>query len=848
MRASDSKISAGRLRAQEDLLIEVAGELDSVARIARTPIRFGAPGTSGDGSFVRLSDVADVRKGIRQPATSLAIVAGRPAVALGVLVRDNQRLDHWSEGTGAVLDRFSASLPTGVELTTVFQQNDYVESRLSGLVANLLLGGVAVIGVILVMMGWRSALIVGSALPLAALMVLTAMRFLEIPIHQMSVTGLIIALGLLIDNAIVIVDEVNESLRSGRPPARAVSAAVKHLALPLAGSTVTTACAFAPIALMPGPAGEFVGSIAISVILAIFSSLFLALTIVPAVTALASGPSSESAKRRWWRDGIRTPGVLNFYRATLERLFARPVLGIAGGIALSVLGFVAFSRLPEQFFPPADRDQFQIELELPSTASLDQTLNTVHELRGALLAHELVEEVTWFLGESAPPFYYNVIPRRRNTSSYAQALVQLRHGTNPLPVIRELQQQLDEQAPDCRVLVRQLEQGPPFDAPVELRLYGPDLTVLRRLGDEVRAALSKSRHVVHTRSDLAETVPKLSWDVDEEEARLAGLDHSLIAAQLNATLEGAVGGSVLEQTEELPVRVRVGQSGRASLDAIGSLDLIAPEGRNRVDRRVPVAALGSVTLVPQSASVPRFNGQRMNEVQAYVTAGVLPAVVVAELEQRLEEEGFEPPPGYQLELGGEAAKRNDAVGNLMANAGILMVLMVATLVLSYNSFRIAGIIGVVAVLSAGFGLGALWVFGYPFGFMAIVGTMGLIGVAINDTIVVLAAIREDEEARQGNPVAVSGVVVRSTRHVVATSLTTMAGFIPLLAGGGGFWPPLAVSIAGGVGGATLLALYFAPSAYVAAMCRGGVVEEPSEELPSPSEEVRTESPPLAAGV
>ena len=172
------------------------------------------------------------------------------------------------------------------------------------------------------------------------------------------------------------------------------------------------------------------------------------------------------------------------------------------------------------------------------------------------------------------------------------------------------------------------------------------------------------------------------------------------------------------------------------------------------------------------------------------------------------------PAGYDMEFGGEFAERNEAVGNLSASLGVLVVVMVATLVLSFGSFRLAGIIGVVAALSGGLGLGSLWVFGYPFGFMAIIGTMGLIGVAINDSIVVLAAIREDERARMGDPNAIRHVVLRSSRHVFATTFTTIAGFLPLIIEGGGFWPPLAITIAGGVVGATLLALVFVPSSYL----------------------------------
>ena len=395
----------------------------------------------------------------------------------------------------------------------------------------------------------------------------------------------------------------------------------------------------------------------------------------------------------------------------------------------------------------------------------------------------------------------------------------MRADEEPLATIRQLQSQLNAFAPGSRVLVRQLEQGPPFDAPVEVRLFGPDTEILQDLGDQIRATLSQLAHVIHTRSDLGETVANLTFQIDEEASQLAGLDHTMIANQLNRTLEGAVGGSVLEQTEELPVRVRVANDHRAKLDSITSLELVAPATDGLAQPAIPISALGRVVLEPQSASIPRLNRRRMNEVQAYVTAGILPATVLKEFETRMKEREFQLPPGYTMELGGEAAKRDDAVGNLMANVGMLLVMMIATLVLSFRSFRMAGIIGAIAVSSVGLGIGALWLMGYPFGFMAIVGTMGLIGVAINDSIVVLAAIREDERAREGDAEAVRDVVIRSTRHVLATTLTTIAGFIPLLLSGGGFWPPLAVSIAGGVTGATILALAFTPAAYIALMCR-----------------------------
>ena len=372
---------------------------------------------------------------------------------------------------------------------------------------------------------------------------------------------------------------------------------------------------------------------------------------------------------------------------------------------------------------------------------------------------------------------------------------------------------------------RELEQGPPFDAPIELRLYGPNVDRLAEIGDEARAVLSAVPDVVHTDADLTETLPKLRFQIDEQEARLAGLDHVSVARQLDTTLEGALGGSLLEATEELPIRVRLADSGRGNLAQITSLDLLPTNADSSNSRQlVPISALGEVDLVPERAVIARRNGRRVNVVRGYITAGVLPGKVLADYRQRLATD-LELPVGYEMEFGGEFAERKAAVSSLSASLGVLVVFMAATLVLSFGSFRLAGMIAVVAALSGGLGLGSLWLFGHPFGFMAIIGTMGLIGVAINDSIVVLAALREDPLARAGDRAAVRDVVIRSSRHVFATTLTTIAGFLPLILEGGGFWPPLAIAIAGGVVGATLLALVFVPSSYLIVNQLGQTVEQ-----------------------
>ena len=817
---SDAKVSSGRLHSpQNNLLLETESELDSLERIRQIPINIG----NNSEQLVRLGDVALVKKEPQEPANEIATINGKPAITIGVLIEPNTRIDQWMKEAQQVLKEFRGSISPGIGLETILDQNHYVETRLNTLFKNLLFGAVFVIISTSFLMGWKSALVLGLSLPLSVLMVFGEMNVLKIPLHQISVTGLVIALGMLIDNAIVVVDEMEHLLRKGLPPHKAISQAVSYLAIPLLASTLTTMLTFVPIVLLPANIGEFVRTIALSVILALGSSLFLSLTIIPAIRGRMhqKAKNNNKSNNNWVNTGFANSQLTKAYRHTLNYVLAVPVLGIVLALILPVTGFLVANSIPEQFFPPAEREQFQIELELPLSASLEQTQSVADTASEVIWQHSEVTDLHWFFGSFAPAFYYTVDQGqiKGNRPNYAGAMVQIKSDVSSRQLIQNLQQELNQRCPQARILVKQLEQSRPIP-PIELRLYGSNLDSLRELGNQARSQLVLVPHVTHTRTSLGEALPKLAFELDEEKTLLTGLDNSQIAQQLNAHLEGNLGGSVLEDTEELPVRVRLANRDRSSLEQISTLDLVpnnqlSPENSSAI----PLSALGQIELIPETASINRRNGQRVNIVHGFVTAGVLPSTVLADFKQRLEDSNFQLPPGYSMEWGGEAAERNESVGNLLSTVGIIVVLMVTVLVLSFNSFRSAGIIFLVAIGSVGLALLSLWIFGYPFGFMAILGTVGLIGVAINDSIVVLAAIRQDPLARKGDCSAMLEVIVRSTRHVITTTITTIAGFIPLFLDGGEFWPPLAICIAGGVGGATLLALFFVPCAYLLLISR-----------------------------
>ncbi|MEA5465990.1 efflux RND transporter permease subunit [Leptothoe sp. PORK10 BA2] len=803
--ASDAKISTGELRGSStELLFEVDSALDSLGRMRAMPVRVGA-----EGQIAQLGDIAQVSKGVQTPVSDLALVEGKPALVVATTVESDYRVDQWAHQARNILNEFEADLSDGLGISIVLDQSRYVQQRLNGVIGNLLLSSLLVIGISLVILGWRSALIVGLALPLSTLMVFGCMQVLGIPLHQMSVTGLIIAMGLLIDNAIVVVDEIRMHLQGGSRPAEAVRDTVKQLALPLLASTLTTVLAFVPIATSPGGTGEFIGTIGSTVILALLSSLILSLTVIAALSGLVYRWRPLTASRHWLVVGWSDQSLSRLYEGSLRVVLSRPILGILAAMVLPVVGFVQFASLPQQFFPPTNRDQFQIELERPASSAIATTRTQTLAIRDLIQQHPAVKDIHWFLGANAPSFFYNVVGSRRNAADYAQGIVQLASTEDLRDTIRTLQTQLDEAFPDAQILVKQLEQGPPFDAPIEVSLYGPDLEQLRTLGDRLRLILSQLDDVTHTRATLTELSPQLALEVDEAAARRVGLSNGAIASQLRTLLDGQLGGSILEDTENIPVRVQLPEQERGDLASITSVDLLSSDGTT-----VPFSAVASVNLRPELSTIARQDGQRVNTVQAFITAGALPSTILEEFQKALKEQNFELPTGYRLSYGGEVDARGSAVGNLLSTAGVLVVLMTATLVLSFNSFALAGLLAVVAVAAVGLAAMALWLFDSLFGFTAILGTLGLIGLAMNDSIVVLVALQDDPLARQGDAAATRQVVVKATRHVVATTVTTIIGFTPLLLDSTGFWPPLAIAIAGGLGGATLLALYFIPAAHL----------------------------------
>lgn len=793
---SDAKVAAGELHNDHHRMsLEVTGAFSRIDEIRNLPLL-----TNDQGISLQLGDIARVYRHETDPAGSYAYVGDKRAVVVAVRMSSEVRGDYWTRAIDALASDFSVELPTEITVQKLFVQERYNDQRLGDLVGNIVLGFVMILAVLCLTLGWRSALIVAAALPLTILFSLACMRMIDLPIHQMSVTGLIVALGIMVDNAIVMADTVMRYRREGFTAVAAATKAFRHLWIPLMGSTLTTVLAFMPMVLMPGPAGEFISGISLAVIGSLIGSWLISLFIIaPIAGRFLSGPQGH---------GIAVPALADWFSRSLAVTLKYPRTAMLLIFLLPILGFVQASKLPEQFFPVSDRDMLNLELFLPAASGIEATLAASKRVSESLRNEADITAVNWFIGRSAPSFYYNLKQGKDGAQNYAQAMISTTDFRAANRLVKKLQTQFDNDFPEYQLILRRLEQGPPADAPVELRLLGTDMERLKSLGEDVRRLALGTEDVVHVRSSLGEVVPKVWLDVDPVRSRIGGAAPTELSAKLQADLGGIRGGSMLESTEQLPVRVRVEGISAVAVDELELLPITLANGPR------PLMALADAELKPAQAQITRRDGMRVNTIQVYIRDGVLPSVVLGRLKSELENAKFALPPAYTLQIGGESENRDEALSKLLSSVTIIAVLMLVAVLMAFNSFRFSLVIFVVAGQAAGLGMLSLSMTSYPFGFTSIVALMGLIGLAVNAAIIILTELKANPRAMAADPTAIVNSVQACTRHITSTTITTVVGLMPLILDGGGFWPPFAIVLAGGTALATILSLYFVPAVFL----------------------------------
>ena len=630
-------------------------------------------------------------------------------------------------------------------------------------------------------------------------------RLLGLPLHQTSMTGIIIALGLLIDNAIIVVEDFKYRRSLGHSRELASYETFSHLWIPLSAATATTALSFFPIAAGQGPSAEFVGGMAKTVILSVTASLFLALYVVPLLLNYINKIKFFD-REIFSGSGYSNQKLLKRYRDLLTWSYAVPRRGIMIAMILPMIGFLSFPFLKADFFPALDRNMFKVSIELPQNSNVESTEKEVLKIRESILKSGIVEDDFWFIGRRLPRILYNVIggDSALGSNNLAQGVYIASSYSEMVKKLPTLAKRLTSENPDLKIIIDKFDSGPPVDAAVEYSIDGPDLSVLRALGNKLELIIRGAPDVYLTNSELSGGAANLEFKFSESDLAMNSISGEFFINELAIASEGIEVGTMLDGNKEIPIKLR-----GSSNDSIRSTQYLSVPSNNGFDYS---SNYGEFAVTNQANFVSRDAGKRQNQVAAWIWPGLLPSDTEKFLKDKIQKFRAELPPGYILEVGGEADARGKSQANIFSSAILFFVLIVIALVSALNSFRQATLILSVAGWCTGLAFLGLTLGQANFGFMGLVGAIGLAGLSINDSIVVLSHIKEAHAKSSLNKEDLVEVIIRSTRHVITTSATTIGGFMPLLITSI-FFEPLAWAMAGGVIGSTIIAVFYIPACY-----------------------------------
>ena len=818
MVARNAIIPGGTFRTEgQNFPVQVSGEFKSEDELLGAVV-----GASPDGMPVYLRDVFTVSRGYENPigfhfglfdrAGPEAALQARRAVLLSVEMRAGVKIGDFYAAAQAVEQKFRARLPAGLDIVTISNQPVSVDQRVRLFLRAFFEAVVIVVLVALFLMDWRSALVVATAIPLTVAATFAGMQIFGIPLHQISIAGLIITLGVLVDNPVVAADGINRELAHGRPRGIAAWLGCVRLARPITFGTIINIAAFLPLVLMPGDKGVFIYALPVVVTLSLAASRIVSMTFTPLLgyyvlkgqKGFEAGAEVRPFLLFKWID-LLLLWFLPRYRRLLETGLRHPwgTVGIVYGLLALSCGLLPF--FGTQFFPPADRSQFVIDIELAKSASPAQMRELVDGVARFLRDYDPIDNFGVFYGGTAPRFYYNVRPKEA-APYLAQILVNTRRAEDVVPLITDIRRRIDPVAPGARVVARQLEQGPPVDFPIQLRFAGPDLDILRGLAQ--RAAGILRQHAAYkVFDDLGQPLPTLRIDIDQERANTLGVDNLRVGA-LTLNAFGTARITELREGDHLvPVVVRLRMEERREADQLRSLYVESARGT-----LIPLESFAKITVEPAYATIPHFNQLRTVTVNAMAPVGVLPSAILQQA--RAELRAIELPPGYSLTFAGEDKELKESRSEMSLVMAVSLAAIFLAIVVQFRS--VAKSLAVMVTVPLGL-IGAflgLALFRTTLGFMALLAIVSLAGVIVSHIIVLSDFI---EEARAGGmplrEALVHAGLVR-LRPVIVTVLCTVCGLIPLAVEGGELWHPLTAVHIVGLLCATTLTLIVLPVVYL----------------------------------
>ena len=778
------------------VFLRVDGAFDTLEKIRQTPI-------IAQGRTLKLSDVATIERGYEDPATFLVRNGGEPALLLGVVMRDDWNGLDLGKALEAEVTKINAEIPMGMTLTKVTDQAVNISSAVDEFMVKFFVALLVVMVVCFVSMGWRVGIVVAAAVPLTLAAVFVIMAASGKNFDRITLGSLILALGLLVDDAIIAIEMMVVKMEEGYSRVAASAYAWSHTAAPMLSGTLVTAIGFMPNGFARSTAGEYTSNMFWIVGIALIASWVVAVVFTPylGVKLLPDLKTVEGG-----HDAIYDTPRYNQFRQLLGRVIARKWIVAASVVILFVVSVLGMALVKKQFFPTSDRPEVLVEVQMPYGTSIEQTSAATAKVEAWLAKQEEAKVVTAYIGQGAPRFFLAMSPELPDPS-FAKIVVLTGNDKEREELKFRLRHAVaDGLAPEARVRVTQIVFGPPSPFPVAYRVMGPDLDKLREISAEVEAVLQASPMMRTVNTDWGPRVPTLHFTLDQDRLSAVGLSSSSVAMQLQFLLSGAPLTEVREDIRSVQVMGRAAGDVRLDPAKILGLSLVGSSGQ-----RIPLSQVGKVDVRMEDPILRRRDRTPTITVRGDIAEGLQPPDVSTAITQQLKPLMDKLPGGYRIV---EAGSIEEAGKATVAMLPIFPIMLAATLLIIILQVR--SISGMVMVfLTSPLGLigvvPTLLLFQQPFGINALVGLIALSGILMRNTLILIGQIRENEDAGLDPFRAVVEATVQRARPVILTALAAILAFIPLTHSV--FWGTLAYTLIGGTLAGTVLTLVFLPAMY-----------------------------------
>lgn len=803
LKQQSAMVPAGMVNTDtNNVYLRINGVFDSVDAVKNMPIRI-------NNQTIRLGDIADVTMTYKDPSSPQFYYEGKPAIGIAISMDAGANNIEFGNAIDTKLKELKTTIPAGLSLDQVSNQPHIVKESIGDFSQSLFEAIAIVLLVSFASLGIRTGIVVALTIPVVVSTTFILMYENGIYLHKVSLGALILALGLLVDDAIIVVEMMSVKLEEGFNHWRAATFAYESTAFPMLSGTLITCAGFLPLALAEGMVAEFTKSLSIVVFMALILSWIASVLVSPVLGYKIIENKAEKPESEWTRRDHIMHRLKTVFYARFESLL-HWALGHHKAVLLLTLGafilsLLSFPLIKQEFFPSSTRNEIIVSMQFPQSSSIDYTQNQAKSLDALLKDNEHIDHFTTYVGEGSPRFVLTLEPELPR-ANFMQTIIVTKSLEDRDALFKDLQDQLNDQYPSALINMQFVQIGPPSKYPVMLRVSGPDASEVKTIANDVKAKMQEDKDLHNIAFDWPDTEPVAQIHIDPDKARMLGINSYAVSLHLQSLLSGTKSGEYYEGNQTIPVTFRLSGNENHNLAALSSLPIQTGNGSY-----VPLSQIATISMSQEEGIIWHRNMMPTISIHANVGPGVLGNAKTKEIYNKLAEYRQDLPTGYTIDLDGSAEKSVTAVQKLLVPMPIMLFAIMT--ILMFQLKRIAlmfmalftaplGLIGVVLALN---------ITRTPLGFMAILGIIALSGMIIRNSIILLDQIEIHRAEGQSAREAIINSATLRFRPIMLTAIAAILGMIPLM--GSVFWSPLAIAFSGGLLVATILTLIVLPVMY-----------------------------------